>query len=132
LIGFLEREHKVNHVIRLDLDMQNLDARVEADTGLVNADVAAIPLQDGSIDIAACHLIAGDNPDMEGAKLEGIRDELARVVRPGGLLIASAGDEKLHDIPGFELMFMTDSNTNEYFFRRSIPPETEASTLENR
>jgi SAM-dependent methyltransferase len=67
-----------------DADARELTSRGHADPAAVRADARQLPLADGSVDIAF-----SSNLLEHVARPWFVADELARVVRPGGLLVLS-------------------------------------------
>ncbi|MBI3648464.1 MAG: methyltransferase domain-containing protein [Actinobacteria bacterium] len=72
-----------------------------AHVGVVRADLARTPLEDGAFDLTICHYVLE-----HVTELRACRDELARITRPGGTLYvavprAAAFDDRLYRFAGY-------------------------------
>ena len=76
--------HRGANVIGLDLSTPMLRCARDVSTRVVCGGLCDIPLHSGSVDVVVCGLALGDVEDIGGAV-----GELARVLRPGGILIYS-------------------------------------------
>ena len=72
------------HVIGMDLSLPMLERAQDTTTRITRADIRALPFDAMSIDLVVCGLALGDVPEIELALAE-----IARVLRPGGVVIYS-------------------------------------------
>lgn len=111
MVKELIKKKKINpqNLISIDLDIKNLKYQQKRkNTGLkINADAAAIPLEDESIDVLVTHWMMTDNDINKSIKKDDIAMEISRVVRDGGYLITSSYDELYDKVAGevFKLEF---------------------------
>jgi malonyl-CoA O-methyltransferase len=78
-----------------------------AESGLIRADLRQLPLASAAVDVVVCGLALNDVDDMPA-----VLDELARVLKPGGALVASL----LHPrgaAEGWRRTFATPAGTGE-------------------
>jgi ubiquinone/menaquinone biosynthesis C-methylase UbiE len=75
-----------HHAIGVDISKSMLQRASTAapDGWLIEGDLRALPLAQGSVDLAICSLVLCHLPEIESALRE-----LARVLRPGGVLVVS-------------------------------------------
>lgn len=94
-------------LIGVDLTLAELSdtARLHPDVPLVNADVQALPLQDGSVDVIVGAHMMYHVPDIAAALYQ-----FRRVLRPGGVFMAIY-DSEVDDQPELDELFMACGGT---------------------
>lgn len=99
IIHLLQKDGKITNPVYLDLDKRNLTATIGPGFAVhggskINADAAALPLKEKSIDFLVSVLMMGDNEVNKIEKKEFIQREMMRVLKDGGVYIG----EQMSDI----------------------------------